>query len=480
MKQKREKAINVGLLIFAITTLANPNVVVFDYLPDFIGYFIIARALTFYADRVPYFEEARQGFIRLACVSIAKIPAYVTMIMIRGANTADNDVKALFGFTFAAVDLILIVGTVKNLYEGFRYLGERGDAKLLISPFQASKSGRHTENLDSLRSLTYIFATVKCAAASLPELLLLTKLVYNGANTPVFNVAKLYPYVIILAVLTVLIVGIVFTVKHSRFFRAIEAHGGLKNAADGLLDEASRSSLGKRLFVKDICTALTFLTVATFFSVNIRFDNFGGIDLIPNAIIALVAILGIVKLSKHLEISRLPIIFAAVYAAVSSITYALEVAFLSSYSYDELATMTVAKQAFKPVIIGAIAEFTVFCAFIAGLILLLLRFAERHTGIQKDSDRYSRMDAEYNVQTRKRIYIFGATGIIAGLAKLLDTVFKYYSSSALVSTDTDLVTVTFGLIPWFNLVVLGSAVLFICYSLHLFGKLKEDVELKYL
>jgi multisubunit Na+/H+ antiporter MnhB subunit len=90
------------------------------------------------------------------------------------------------------------------------------------------------------------------------------------------------------------------------------------------------------------------------------------------------------------------------------------------------------------------------------------------------------MDAEYSASMKLKIYIWAGTGILCGAANLLDTVFKYFSTSSLISTDTDLLTVTSGLIPWFNLVVFGTAALFICYSLYLFGKLKEDVELKYL
>ena len=479
MTEKSKKAINVSLLVFAITTLANPNVNVFDYLPDFIGYFIIARALAFYADRAPYFEEARSGFIKLAFVSIAKIPAYVAMILIRGANTADNDVKALFGFTFAAVELILLIGAISNLFEAFRYLGERGNTSALITPFPISKSGKRTTSPDALRSLTYSFAILKCAAASLPELLL-TKLVYSGANTKVFNVAKLYPYVIVLAVLVVFVVGIIFTKRYSRFFKAIAAEGLIRDAAEGLLTEEGKTSLGKKLLVKDISLALTTLTVATFFSVNLRFDTFGNIDIVPNAAIALVAIFGILRLSKYTDNNKLPVIFAAVFSAVSMISYVLEVGFLSSYGYDELATISSTKDAYRPVMISAGFEFVCFCAFIVAVALLLIRFAEGHIMVPKDSDRYSKIDEEYSKSVIRKVWIWAGLGILCAASKLLDAVFKYFSSSTLVSTDTDVMTVTFGLIPWFNLVVLGSAVIFICYSLHLFGKFKEDVALKYL
>ena len=95
---EEDKRINKRLLVFAITLLVNPCVNVFDYLPDFIGYFIIAYSLTYFSKRAPHFEEARTAFFRLACVSAAKVPSFLFMVMIRGQNTIDNDIKSLFTF----------------------------------------------------------------------------------------------------------------------------------------------------------------------------------------------------------------------------------------------------------------------------------------------------------------------------------------------------------------------------------------------
>ena len=475
-----KKTINVSLLVFAVTTLANPNVNVFDYLPDFIGYFIIAKALSYFADRAPYFAEARSGFLKLAYISMAKIPAYVAMVMIRGANAADSDVKSLFAFTFATVELTLLILTINNLFEAFRYLGERGTASALISPFPISKSGKRLMSVDALRTLTYIFTILKCSVASLPELLLLTRLVFEDTNTKVFNVAKLYPYVIVITVPIVFVVGIVLTARYSRFFKAIAAEGLVRDAAEGLLDEEGKVVLGKRLFVKDISVALTTLTVASFFALNIRFENFGGIDLLPKALIAVVALFGISRLSKHVEIPKISIVSAIALCAASLLSYASEIVFLSSYSYDELATITSAKIAYRPVIFASCFEFATFCLFVIGIAILLHIFAGKHIGTSKDSVNYSRLDEEYRKALTRKIFIWSGTGILCGAARLLNTVFKYFSSSTLVSTDTDVMTVTYGLVPWFNLVVFGTAALFICYSLHLFGKMKEDVALKYL
>ena len=55
---KKQKSI-YKTVIFSLIFLFNPNISVIDILPDFIAYFLLARAFLYAADRAPHFEEAR-------------------------------------------------------------------------------------------------------------------------------------------------------------------------------------------------------------------------------------------------------------------------------------------------------------------------------------------------------------------------------------------------------------------------------------
>ena len=130
---KKHTRIGAGLLTLALITLINPNINVFDFLPDFIGFFILAKFFERASVSVPYFEEARVDFLRLAYVSIAKIPAFILITFVRGQNTLDNDILCLASVSFAAIEIILTVKAARNIFKALFYLGQRSDASALIS-----------------------------------------------------------------------------------------------------------------------------------------------------------------------------------------------------------------------------------------------------------------------------------------------------------------------------------------------------------
>ena len=93
---KSMKNVKYGWLIFALIMLFNPNLQLIDILPDFIGFFILAKFIERAADAAPYFEEARAAFVKLGYISLAKIPALFVIVLVRSKNTLDNDIIALF------------------------------------------------------------------------------------------------------------------------------------------------------------------------------------------------------------------------------------------------------------------------------------------------------------------------------------------------------------------------------------------------
>ena len=326
---EKNKPIKRGLLVFAITFLVNPCVNVFDYLPDFVGYFIIAACLTYYARRVPHFEEARTGFFRLACVSIAKIPAYFFMVMIRGQNTIDNDIKSLFTFSLTAIETVLLVGAVKQLFDALSYLGQRGNAVSLIKDFPLSKRSARTMSPDALRILCYVFAIYKFLATALPEMLLLTKTVDEGSYYLTFNVARLYPYAIILAVVSVFVMGIAVTKRFSKYLLAINNEGLMYSSVDLLFDDLSRESLNKKLKTDKIKTTLTLFLVATFFTADINVDNLFNIDAVPNFIFGILILLASVRLSALVGDTKYITVMAAIYSADALGAYYFQIRFMT-------------------------------------------------------------------------------------------------------------------------------------------------------
>ena len=470
---------DIRLLVIALVFLTNPIVNIFDYFPDAIGYLIIVKALSYYADRAPYFEEAKSAFFKLGIVSLIKLPAYFIMIEIRSHNTLDNDIKSLVTFTFSVIEVILLVTAIKNLFDAFSYLGERSSADILISPFTISKSGNRLYSPDKLRSFTLIFVIYKALATFLPEMLLLTRGVDVGSYENTFNFAKLYPYTIIISVVSVFVLGIMLTRRYKFFLKKLRSDGDLRSKADELLGDESKRLLDKKVKIRGIKSALSVFIIASFFTLEICFDNFMQINLLPHFIFSGLMILGVARLSRYLIGARAAIISYAAYCAVSVIGYVLQVRFLTGYGYDDLATSTVAKAEYIPVIICSAIEFTVLVLCAVIFARFLAAFVTKHTGIEPDDERYSKTDLEYHRTIKRYVYSHAALAILAGAVELTNTVLRYFADITFVATDGGVGIVTESLLPWFGMIVLAANAIYIGYTLYLFGRLREDTEMKY-
>ena len=479
-KIKRNKTMGVGLLVFAVVCLTNPVVNIFDYLPDLIGYLIIVKALGYFADRVPYFSEAKDGFAKLLIVSIFKIPSFFIMVYARGQNTMDYDVRALFTFTFSVIEVFLLYFAVRNLFKALTYLGERSDALATITPFPVSKKGNKNLSPDGLEMLSLVFVIYKSAITAIPEMFLLTRGVSSSEIGRVFNFARLYPYAIILAIISVFVFGIIIARRWRAYIRAIRDEDKIFSAAENMLDEDSKARLAVTLNTRDMKEALAVFIVGAFFMIDICFDNFQEINLLPMFLFGAISSYGIWRLGKHIGGARSAMYVSLAYTAVSVVTFVFQVMFLNEFGYaDLLYSSGGAKEAYLPVMISAGLEFVMLCVMFAFIAKTIFTFARAHVGIDVHDQRYSRIDAENHKLFKRKTVLLSCLGILSGATKLAEIIFRYFPKKTFVSVEGEFGVVVSGMLPWFSIVVLLSAVAYICYSIHIFGELREEVEIKY-
>ena len=474
------KGAGTGAIILALIFLINPTVKVVDILPDFIACFILAKKLGYAADRTPYFEEARISFIRLALVSLAKIPSFFIISYAKAHNVQDYDTAVLFTLVFTVIEVILLISAVKNLFLGAFYLGERTDAVALLSPFKLNKSGTRQMTPESLKMLTYVFIGVKSALCLFPEMLLLTRSVDPGAYLQVFRPMKYYPYTIVLAVIAVFVFSIIYAKRAKAYIRAIHVDGHFTSAVDSMIGEERAEELSRKCKLKSINRTLSILTVASVFTVELCFDNFYGANIIPHFIYASLLLAALVSMRHHTKIPKAAYPLSGVYCALAIAAYVVQITFIDRFGYDSLVKGAAAKEAYLPVIILSILEFLALTALSVFVILAMRRLVIAHTAIEPTSERYSSADAQHHKKRSRQAVIWGVLGIVAGLSKVLDVALKYSSNLTLVATGDGIGNVVTGLIPWFNLVVLLCSAIYIGYSLYLFSSLKEDCELKYI
>ena len=471
-----------GLIFLALLFLINPSVQVVDIFPDFIAYFIIIKRLSYAIDRAPYFAEARVAFSRLMLLSILKIPAYFVIVTARSGNVGDTDIYALFAFSFAAIEAILSVMAIYYLFEAIFYLGQRTDATVLIRPYYVNRRKTRTRSPEALRRLLFTFAIYKCAAYGLPELLLLTKTVTEEELKNYFNITKLYPYTIIIAVFSVIVFGIIVMKRAYAYYKHTINECSLKESLDSLVGEDARARLEISARVKDMSMILGIIIFASIFTLELRVDNLSLLNIIPHFLMGFILIFAVHKLKKHITGCIAPMISLAVFIALSIAAWIMEAAFLSEYSFSLLASSGAVKREFQPALFISLLEMLAFCLSMILIGHLLVRLQRTHTEWQGSPE------LEYSNERRRRkklLYTAGysALGVTVGILRYINLLLRYFAKNTTVNIENDgMITsgvVTEPLLPWFGVVVGAVSIIFIFYSYYLLSSIKEDIEIKY-
>ncbi len=472
-----ERPQRTGLIILALAILVNPVVRVADVLPDFIACLLLIRALGYAADRAPFFEEARNGLLNLGIVSLAKIPAFMIISLARGGNTLDNDTSVLFTFVFSFIEAIILFGIINNIFAGLFYLGERSSLASAIRPFALSEKRERKASPESLRSFAFVFVAIRAALTALPEMLLLTRSTDGGKGA--VNPMALYPYSIVLSIIAVLVLGLILAKRGCAYIRAIRDDGSFFRAIDALIDAERADEVEKRIANKRMRAALTTLIIAAFVTVELRVDNLSSVNIVPHFILGLALMLGVYLVGKYTDGNRYAFIGAAAYTALGVASFILEIVFTDKYGFGALVRDGAARDAYIPIIVVAVLE---LCALSATFLFLargLVEFSRRHTGLDPESDRYGRHERQLHEDIKKRIILYGASGILVGTVKLLDVIFRYFSDRTYVALEDTIGTVVSGLVPWFGLVMVIISGVHIGIAMYVLGGLKNEVESKY-
>ncbi len=477
MKRKdlKDKAFPKGLLISALAMLFNPNINIIDILPDFIGYLIIARLMIHAARRVPFFEEARLGFLKLALLSFAKYPAFILMVMIRGKNTLDNDVITLFSFGFAIAELILAVSAVNNLFAGLSYLGRRTGAPSVIGKEPSS---------DFLRTLTIVFTVAKCVLYSLPEFLLLTTAGDAGSPTSMMPAARFYPAAMLFAQVLGYAIGAAWLAFFVRYITKIKSSGEFYPAVMQLSSDEKEGEIARSIKKKTVISGIKILVPAALLSFDLSLTNFNNVNVLPHFLIGILLLVAIFRFTTvKNKLFIISVIFGALYTAVSFITWLISINYHDTYSVTEIILYNKAERDFAIYSAFSIAEAVLLSVFLTLLAVLLISFIKKHTGktpsnikdplaIGETAREYTSYDKKYHTSLIIKVLIFLAMGLLSTSAKLLHV----FIDNKLVFEYGVLVP---SLAPWLGTMTVIISLVWAAFSLYFTSILKEDFEIKY-
>ena len=461
------------LIFVALIFLFNPSVNVIDILPDFIGYFIIARLLVYPADVSPYFEEARSTFLKLAWLNVAKMLA---IFLVFGNEVNRGDTTALFAFGFAVGDAILGIMAIRYLFEALFYLGQRTEVTAIIEPFQISR--HHSTTPDAYRSLTIFLLIVKCAIATLPEFLLLTEDTINGG----YGTANLsfYPVTVVLSQLLGWVIGFIWLKRSFRYAKALLRDNGLVRAFNQFFDEDYDFIFEKKFRLRALLASFTIMMVASFFMFIIRFDNLGGDMLVPSFLFPLIFIYAIFVGRKYFKHKKVLFVLGILSALSGIVESVLSSQFFDKHTLEDIYYFETAKALYAPLEVISIVSSALTVLLLLVALMDFRSFILENTGITPLSEGYRAVDRDYHKElSRRSLYFFGSA-ILLYILRAID-VFLYGNPKVIFTNPDDVTmpTLVTSYLPWFSPLVCGLSVVTVLLSLYFFSTLKDEVKTKY-
>ena len=164
-----------------------------------------------------------------------------------------------------------------------------------------------------------------------------------------------------------------------------------------------------------------------------------------------------------------------IYCTVSLIGYVITTGFFSKYEYMDLIKNPAARSDYNIIMIFSVIEFICLVFFLVFIAKAFNSFILKNTGVEPDSDRYGKLDAEFHNSLKIKNYVALSLGILSGLAKCVNVFLN--SEVQILFTETN--TITASTLPWFGTIVTITSVAYIAYNLFYMATLKDEVRMKY-
>ena len=463
--------------IFGLLLLVVPSINIVDVFPDFIAYFIFAGILSYGINKCPYFEEAHAAFMRLGIIGLIKIPVMLLVTWVRMGNPGDTDIFAMMTLIFGIIEVIYMIPAISAVFDALFYLGQRTDSSAVLKPIRFFGKSVDT---GTLKQVCYFFTVARAVLGLLPELCLMSAEDKTGSNLVVHPYSHLYPFVFTICFTVSIIIGIVWFVMMQKYLRGIGNEGSYYSALDSMITAERRPEIERKLELRKMCMALNTLIVAAFFTLEINFDNFGNVNILPHFIFAIILVCGIRNLTGKTKLTGVASVICLLYSIVSLVGHGMLISFLNEWSYPEIERFDDAAAAYRPVIILSVAEFILAAALLVTVMLALRGFCLAKTKIPPTDEGYGIPDRDFHRSLFKKNVLYTVFGILVTLSKM---VLVFLNSGAdyinVGSIDGSISTIVATAVPWFGLMITILALLYAGSAFYFLGILKDELKMKY-
>ncbi len=356
-----------GALIAGFIFLFNPNINVMDFIPDFIGLWIVCAGLKKLAQINSDIAEARKLFFKLSIVELLK----TLSIMFISSN--DSTGYLLFAFVFGVIECILFTLSIREFFIGIENLGMRHSSSAVLAS-KTSRKGRVRDVSTSLERFMLVFYYIRTIFAVLPEFTELQSDTLISNHRIIFSQFKGIFYMF--GGIVVLILGVIYIKKVVSFFSACRRDEpfvrSLGESYDAFLSINKNYEHSGRMKL-----VLVLYAVAALLTYNPTNDGLIELPLVFCGVLLIVCALFLAKRTKRALIV-LPI--AGVMSILSVIDYIKKDTFYTDNTkFEDIFHMDAAMDAYLPINNLALIEYILLIAAFACLTSIIFRCATDDT-----------------------------------------------------------------------------------------------------
>ena len=377
-------ALGLGLVLAGACFLFDPFVSIFDILPDFVGYLLIAAGLYRLGDLDDRLADAARLSRRLAWLGLARVLAMVLAFgFVSGSEKPTFILLALF--SIGVLDVMTLIPMLKFLGGGLMYLGARQDATALLDRSRPARGlfGRHHKTeytynaTERYTAMTTVFLILKEILVVLPETTVLT---HERGGAEMGSGTILYDFVGLFrtcGVAVSLVLGVVWLVATLRFFRRVIADKPFMERLRALYirDVLPRQDLFAKRAVR---AALISLTVALAFSASFYLE---GVNLIPDIPGALFFGLSLLLIRRYTGRERLAAVAVSVYGVATVVTFLAQFFCFSMGQIPDIKDEPSLASRYTVMLTLIVVTALLFCLAAALVLRAVYRLVLRHTGV---------------------------------------------------------------------------------------------------
>lgn len=272
-----------GYIAAGLCFLFNPNISIFDVIPDFIGYLLIYRGLYYLAFPSGRLQDVRKTIGKLILITAAHFFSLALLPLSDGETFSLTIV-----FTFAVLETVYLIPAFIGLFDGFYELGTYFqtesvfDVRMVSAAHGKNKgAAKKIEGAERLKTFTIVFFLIKNTANLLPELTALQSADEMSSGSRLFvSLSSFKPLFYLFFSLIVTIFGVIWLVRGLRYMHRLRCDQELNRRISLYYEEKVAQNPGMIAALRMKKVRMLFIVSAAL-SVMIVMD---GVNVLPNAL----------------------------------------------------------------------------------------------------------------------------------------------------------------------------------------------------